>query len=125
MHEDHKLCSELRPNELCIVLEQYHEGKFERQFHEHVPRSRLSGEGKINLLRALVVRFYGFTGMGAEQIVRAHLNTKGKVPSQNATLQIHTSYPEPGVLRHYCGGDTAAWADEVVLPSSFRQKNSS
>jgi hypothetical protein len=124
MYENHKLCSELRANELCIVLEQYHEGKFKRQFHEHVPRSRLSAESKINLLRALVVRFYGFSGMGAEQIVRAYLNTKGKTPSKNIELQIHTSYPEPGVLRHYCGGDTAAWADEVVLASSFRQKHS-
>jgi hypothetical protein len=124
MYENHKLCSELRANELCIVLEQYHEGKFERQFHEHVPRSRLSAESKINLLRALVVRFYGFSGMGAEQIVRAYLNTKGKTPSKNIGLQIRTSYPEPGVLRHYCGGDTAAWADEVVLASSFRQEHS-
>jgi len=124
LDENQKLCSELRPDELCIVLEQYHEGKFERQFHEHVPRSRLSAESKINLLRALVVRFYGFTGMGAEQIVRVHLNAKGKVPSRNVALRIHTSYPEPGVLRQYCGGDTAAWADEVIAPASFRREKS-
>jgi hypothetical protein len=84
----------------------------------------LSAESKISLLRALVIRFYGFNGMGAEQIVRAHLNTKGKVPSKKVALQIHTSYPEPGVLRHYCGGDTAAWADEIIAPASFRQEKS-
>jgi hypothetical protein len=121
-YENHKLCPTLQRGEICIVVEQYHEGKFERQFHEHVPRSRLSAEGKINLLRALVVRFHGFTGMGAEQIVRAHLNSRGKVPSKNVALQIHTSYSEPGVLRQSCGGDTAAWADEVIAPSSFRQR---
>jgi hypothetical protein len=121
---DSKRCPQLKPNELCIVLEQYHEGKFARQFHEHVPRSRLSAENKINVIKSLVVRFYGFEGMGPESIVRAYLNNRGKTPSASAVLRIHTSYPEPGVLRHYCGGDTAAWVDEVVLPSSFRRKNS-
>ena len=112
------------PTSFASCLSNIMRGNFERQFHEHVPCSRLSAESKINLLRALVVRFYGFTGMGAEQIVRAFLNTKGKVPSKNVTLQIHTSYPEPGVLRHYRGGDTAAWADEVIAPASFRREKS-
>ena len=120
MYESYKLWPELRPGELCLVLEQYREGIFERQFHEHIPRSRLSADRKINLLRALVVRFYGFSGMGPEQIVRAYLNTKGKSPPANARLRIVTSYPEPGVIRHYCGGDTAAWIDEVIVPSKFR-----
>jgi hypothetical protein len=119
---DSKRCPELKPNELCFVLEQYHEGKFTRQFHEHVPRSRLSAENKINVIKSLVVRFYGFEGMGPESIVRAYLNNRGKTPSASAVLRIHSSYPEPGVLRHSCGGDTAAWVDEVVLPSSFRRK---
>ena len=116
------LCPDLCPNELCIVVEQYREGTFERQFHEHIPRSRLSSKSKVELLRALVIRFYGFSGMGAEQIIRAHLNQRGKTPSANAALRIHTSYPEAGVLRRHCGGDTAAWIDEVVLTSSFRPK---
>jgi hypothetical protein len=121
---DSKRCPQLKPNELCFVLEQYHEGKFTRQFHEHVPRARLSAENKIKVIKSLVVRFYGFEGMGPESIVRAYLNNRGKTPSANAVLRIHTSHPEPGVLRHYCGGDTAAWVDEVVLPSSFRRKKS-
>jgi hypothetical protein len=121
---DSKLCPRLKPKELCFVLEQYHEGEFTLQFHEHVPRSRLSAENKINVIRSMVVRFYGFEGMGSESIVRAYLNDRGKTPSASAVLRIHTSYPEPGVLRHYCGGDTAAWVDEVVLPSSFRRKTS-
>jgi hypothetical protein len=118
---DSNLCPQLKPNELCFVLEQYHEAKFTRQFHEHVPRSRLSAENKINVIKSLVVRFYGFEGMGPESIVRAYLNQRGKTPSASAVLRIHTDRPEPGVLRHYCGGNTVAWVDEVVLASSFRR----
>jgi hypothetical protein len=117
MGED--LCPELGPFETCIVLEQYVNGTFERQFHMHVPSRRLSTDSKSALLRSLVMRFYGREGMGAEHIVHLHLNKRGKNPPQSSLPFNHT-HPEPGVLRIYCGADTVAWADEVVLPSKFR-----
>ena len=52
-------------------------------------------------------------------IVRSFLNDRGKNPSAD-NFNWHMTYPEPGVLRKYCGGHAFAWADEVVLPSSFR-----
>jgi hypothetical protein len=120
MYENYKLCPELRPSEVCIVLEQYHEGKFERQFHEHVPRSRLSEDARINLLRALVIRFYGWAGMGPEGVVRSFLNRRGNKPVAR-DLRFHTTYPEPGVIRYCCGADTQAWIDVVIAPRNFRQ----
>jgi hypothetical protein len=32
MYENHKLCENLKPKEICIVVEQYKEGNFEQQF---------------------------------------------------------------------------------------------
>ena len=118
-YENYRLCSELRPKETCVVLEQYVLGEFERRFHMHVPKTRLSQESKSGLLRSLVMRFYGNEGMGAEHIVTLHLNSRGKNP-RATSLQWHTSYPEPGVLRMCCGTDTRAWVDEVIVPSKFR-----
>lgn len=120
MYENYKLCPELRPSEVCIVLEQFHQGKNDRQFHEHVPSSRLSENARINLIRALVIRFYGFDGMGAEGIVRSFLNNKGKTPPVR-DLRFVTRYPEPSVIRYYCGTDTLAWIDVVIRPSKFRK----
>jgi hypothetical protein len=114
MYENHKLCSELRPNELCIVLEQYHEGNSLNVSFTNMSRAH----GCLPKAKSICCARW-WSGS-----VRAFLNTNGKVPSKNVTLQIHTSYPEPGVLRHYCGGDTAAWADEVIAPASFRREKS-
>jgi hypothetical protein len=101
-------------------VERYEKGEFKRQFHQHVPKSRLSNERRINLLRALVSRF---SDMGAEAIVRCHLNTRGKTPpADDHSLRFVVSYPEQGVLRSYCGINTKAWSDEVVLPSEFRRQ---
>ncbi len=111
MYEHHKLCDRLKPSEICVVVEQYTEGIFIRKFHEHVPKSRLSIDARINLLRALVIHF---SGLGAETIVRCFLNKRGKTPAANDSLRIETSYPEPGVLRDYCGSNTVAWSDQVM-----------
>jgi hypothetical protein len=46
LYEGKDLCPELDPSHLCIVLEQYKAGVFERQFHRHVPRHRLSDAAK-------------------------------------------------------------------------------
>jgi hypothetical protein len=120
MYENYKLCSELKPSDWCFVIEQYVEGNFDQRFHQHVPKSRLSVDAAINLLRALVVRFDGGTGMGAEQIVSAYLNERGRTPRASAALRIFTSYPEPGVIRYYCGANTKAWSDRVIAKWDFR-----
>lgn len=62
MYENYKLCERLKPSDLCLVVEQYQEGKFLRKFHEHVPKSRLSEDARRSLLCALVMHF---SGMGA------------------------------------------------------------
>jgi hypothetical protein len=119
MYENYKLCDELKPREICVVVEQYEQGKFIRQYHEHVPAFRLSNDARINLLRALVLRFSGFS---AETIVRCHLNTRGKQPpADEGHLRSAVSRPERGVLRSYCGTDTIAWSDQVIQPSDFRR----
>jgi hypothetical protein len=97
MYENYKLCERLSPNEICFVVEQYHEGKFAQKFHEHFPKSRMSDEARRNVLRALVIHF---SQMGPEQIVHCYLNERGKQPSHDGSLEIRaTDYPEPGVLR--------------------------
>ena len=118
MYETYKLCDRLKPSEICLVVEQYIKGIFIRKFHEHVPKSRLSHDARINLLRALVIHF---SGIGAETIVRCYLNKRGRAPEADNRLRIVTSYPEPGVLRAYCGSNTAAWSDQVIAPSKFHR----
>jgi hypothetical protein len=119
MYENYKLCPELLPREICLVVEQYVAGTFERRYHRQVPKSSLSQERRLELLRALVSRFYGETGMGFDTIVDCHLNRRR---SRQVITHLHmsTSYPEAGVLRQCCGSDTHAWCDVVVSPGSFR-----
>ena len=117
MYDNHTLCETLMPSEICIVVEQYFEGAFTRQFHEHVPRSRLSDAARGALLRALVIHF---SRMGAESIVRCHLNDRGRSPLADSCLSMVVRYPEAGVLRTYCGANTSAWSDQVIVPSKFR-----
>jgi len=118
MYENFRLCEGLKSSEICLVVEQYDKGLFTRRFHEHVPKSRLSNDARVHLLRALVIHF---SRMGPRNIVACHLNKKGPTPSADSgTLHMFTSYPEPGVLRFYCGLDTKAWSDQVIAPSKFR-----
>src|SRR5262245_13213574 len=98
MYERFKLCPELKPREVCLVVEQYSEGEFTRQFHEHVPQHRLSADSLRNVLFALVVKF---ADLGPQTILRCHLNKRGKNPQASSELKIVTSYPEPGALRIY------------------------
>jgi hypothetical protein len=116
MYDNHKLCGELKSKEICLVVEQYHEGKIERKYHQHVAKHGLSETSLQFLLQALVMKFENNEPL---TIVRSFLNDRGENPSARKFMW-HVTYPEPGVLRKYCGGDTSAWADEVVLPSSFR-----
>ncbi len=117
MYENHKLCETLTSSEICFVVEQYHAGSFTRKFHEHVRKSRLSDEACRNVLRALVMHF---SNMGPESIVLCHLNDRKGMPTADNRLKIITSYPEAGVLRSYCGVNTAAWSDQVIMPANFR-----
>jgi hypothetical protein len=117
MYENQKLCEKLKPEEICLVVEQYKEGNFERQYHEHVRKHRLSENALRNLLMALVLKF---ENTEPRTIVRAHLNDRGKAPLAYK-LMWHVTYPEPGVLRKYCGTNTCAWADLVISAGRFRK----
>lgn len=118
MYENHKLCDSLKPREICLVVEQYTKGVYIRKFHEHVSKSRLSKDARINLLRSLVIHF---SKIGAETIVQCHVNKRVGKPTADNRLRITTKYPEPGVLRHYCGSNTVAWLDAVIAPDEFRR----
>lgn len=124
-YENFKLCSELSPSDVCIVVERHGDGLCERLHHQHVPRRRIAKSSLKELLRALVCRFDGTSGLGFETIVAAHLNNrKGGLPQQDP-FQMKLSYPEAGVLRTYCGTNTVAWIDHVMAPSRFRQNDES
>jgi hypothetical protein len=115
-----KLCPDLQPSDVCLVVEQYRDGGYERRFHKHVTRNRLPDASRLDLLRALVARFSARTGRSAEQIVRSYLNANSiGIPPPN-DLTIVTSHPEPGVVRCYCGSATVAWSDHVFAGKQFR-----
>jgi hypothetical protein len=107
----------LKPKQYCIMVEQYKDGFFERKFHEHVAARRLSEESLQQLLPALVMKFEEMLPM---TIFRSHLNGRGKNPPHQ-TFMWHVNYPEPDVLRKYCGTDTVAWADLVIRADQFRK----
>jgi hypothetical protein len=119
MYENHKLCDTLKPKEVCLLVEQYQAGYFERKFHEHVPKHRLSEEALQHLQKSLVLKF---ENREAQTIVRSHLNDRGEGAAILQTT-VARHYPEPGVLRKYCGSNTVAWADIVVSAGKFRNKN--
>jgi hypothetical protein len=120
MYEGYRLSHNLRPGFVELVVEEYSEGKRHRLFEMLFSKSRISGDQATALLKALVCRFSGRTGLGFEQIVSAFLNKRGKNPTSSDPFQITISYPEPGVKRQYCGTDTIAWIDEVIVPSKSR-----
>jgi hypothetical protein len=121
MYEYHRLCADLTPSDTCLVVEQYREGLFIRQFHEHVPNRRLSMDRRVNLLRALVL---GFSQASGETIVRCYLNERRGGPSADSRLRICRSLAEPGVERLYCGTNTKAWCDQVTDRTRFRSEGS-
>jgi hypothetical protein len=120
IYEGFRLSSKLKPGLIEIVVESFESGKRNRLYEALVPGSRISAQRQAELLKVLVCRFAGRSGLGFEQIVSAFLNTRGKRPPASNPFQMHVSYPEPGVKRTYCGTDTLAWADEVILPNKFR-----
>ena len=112
-----RLCDRLTSSEVCLVVEQYEAGTIRRQFHEHVPRHRLSEERLVHLLTALVFHFSGAT---PRTILTSSLNSRGKSP-RATPLACYIDYPEPGVLRRYFGTDTIAWSDHVIAEDKFRK----
>ncbi len=115
-----KLCPDLQASDVCLVVEQYRDGGYERRFHKHVPRDRLADPARLDLLRALVARFSARAGPSAEQIVGSYLNANGEVIPPPNGLSIVTSHPEPGVVRCCCGSATVAWSDHVFARKQFR-----
>jgi hypothetical protein len=115
-----KLCPDLQPSDVCLVVEQSRDGGYERRFHKHVPRDRLADPARLDLLRALVARFAARAGPNAVQIVSSYLNANGEMISPPNDLTIITSHPEPGVVRCYCGSATVAWSDHVFARKQFR-----
>jgi hypothetical protein len=113
-----QICETLKPKERCIRLRAYNEGRFDELYHEHIPAYKIGNEACIELMKALVVRFSGFS---AEYIVRGYLNQRRGQPACANLFRFHTEYPEPGVIRHYCGGNVQTWSDLVIAPSRFRQ----
>ncbi len=118
MCENFELCPDLKAKEICIVVREYHEGNFYRRFHQHVLKHRVSEEKLSAMLQALVLKFQNNEPL---TIVRSFLNKRGKEPSAY-TFMWEVTWPEPGVLRKYCGTDVCAWADQVVAPWSFRKE---
>ena len=118
MYENFELCPGLKAKEMCIVVREYQDGQFYRRFHEHIPKHRISEEGLSAMLQALVLKFQNNEPM---TIMRSFLNTRGKEPSAY-TFVWQVTYPEPGVLRKYCGTNVCAWADQVIEPANFRKE---
>ena len=106
-----RLCHDLKPGQRCIRLRKYNSGSgppFTELHHEHIPRHRISEDGAVELLRALVLVYSRAEAPG---IVRSYLNDRGSDPPRDNRLQITVEYPEPGVTRKYCGGNVQAWID--------------
>ncbi len=120
MYENFKLCPDLKPGELCLVIEQYVEGQFQRCYHRHIRQHRLSDLSRRALLRSLVIKQ---SHMHEDHILACHVNSRGKNPSADGSLGINTSYPEPGVIRTYCGANSVAWIDAVIVADQFRQSS--
>lgn len=117
------LCPELIPDYRCIRLRKYNSGSgpaYDDLFHEHIPKHRVSEDAAVELLRALVLVY---SGAEAPSIVRSHLNGRGHEPPRDTRLRIAFEYPEPGVMRKYCGTDVHAWIDTVLKADHFRKRD--
>ncbi|SRR5712692_290184 len=119
MYSHFLLCKDIEPKQKCFRLRRYNQGVFDDVFHEHVPEHRISLDRGIEMMKALVLRHGEFA---APYILRCYLNSRGRDP-EAYHFQINIDYPEPGVIRRYCGSyNVQAWMDEVIVPGKFRQK---
>ena len=122
IYESYKLCAELKPKEVCVVLERCESGGYARLVHAHVPYRRISNDRRLELLRALILGAKRSADDELSSIISYFLNDRGRSPERRS-LPVHVAYPEPGVLRTYCGTNLIAWSDQVVLPDEFRCKS--
>jgi hypothetical protein len=115
-------CPTLLPKMKCIRLRRYNHGQgdpFTELFHEHFPGYRMSEDASTEMMKALVLRY---EEVEAPHILRCYLNKRGHDPKSSSDLfTITVEYPEPGVMRKYCGTDIQAWIDTVIDPKGFRQ----
>lgn len=83
--------------------------------HEGLARPTASGARSKGRFCRLARQDQGF---------RAHckllFEPEGKSPPAAPDRRIVTSYPEPGVIRFYCGSNTKAWSDQVIAKPKFR-----
>jgi len=117
MYSNYELCPDLRVKEKCIRTRRYSNGTYTDLNHFHVPSYRLKKVDHASLLKVLVA--FETTEV-FENYVRCFLNSRGKAPAP-LNLSFAVEYPEPGVIRTYCGGDFCAWIDEVIVPNEFRK----
>jgi hypothetical protein len=118
MYSGYQLREILEPTERCVRLRAYKNGQYEDLYHEHIPVHRLGDDACVEMMKALVVRFSGFS---SEYIVQNYKNKRGGQPRRANEFQFHTEYPEPGVIRHYCGTNVQTWSDRVISREKFRQ----
>ena len=117
MYSGFQLCHDLQPKQRCFRLREYNQGTFDDVFHEHIPAHRISKDNAIQMMKSLVLRY---ENAHAERILRSYLNSRGRNPAACDPFQIGVEYPEPGVMRTYCGTNVQAWMDEVLVPGDFR-----
>lgn len=120
-HSQFEICNTLQPTEKCVRLRKYNSGHGEPYtdlFHEHIPKSRMSEGAHVEMMKALVLRYME---VEAHYLLRCFLNTRGSSPEAVDPFMICQEYPEPGVIRTYCGKNVQAWVDTVILPEQFRK----
>ena len=118
IYENFRLCKTLTPSQKCVRLQVYWKGRVEQRFHKHVAVNRLAEKRIAEMLTTLVLRYEEAAG---DRIVDAYLTRRGRAAKAAHPYWIHVTYPEPGVIRRYCGGNTLAWVDWVCRPEVFRR----
>ncbi len=113
-----QICNELKANEKCFRLQEYHDGDYVDVFHEHLPKHRISVSNASFFLKTLL---YKRSPYGDSEILRTFINNRGKEPSIIQFTHGEIEYPEPGVIRRYaCTHGLNGWFDEVISPNEFR-----
>jgi len=112
MSSNFHVCEGLKHSERCFYVRKYSEGKFKELCHEHVPKSRMSGDTALSALKALMVKHSGWVDSYALQ---AFMNKKGKNPPAAGELNVRVEYPGEGVCRKMCANSNLeGWVDEFV-----------
>jgi hypothetical protein len=86
-------------------------------FHGHIPKHRINDDDLLHMMKALILRA---EEAPSEKILHSYLNLRRGAPARITQFVVHVEYPEPGVIRKYCGTNTVAWVDTVINPKKFR-----